>query len=99
RDFHVTGVQTCALPISGEMRPGMVLGNSRWLTRGRQGRVQSPKSKVQSLGEGGVQSPKSKVQSPGVRLWRYGRAPFFSLPSLWQIGRASCRERVYMRDV
>src|SRR5690606_26253379 len=23
RDFHVTGVQTCALPISGEVAPGM----------------------------------------------------------------------------
>src|SRR5439155_6330409 len=82
RDGHVTGVQTCALPISGGGgdRPGAVsavqpLGGLS----------------ARRLGDSRAVSAVARLlRGSGVRL---GTAP---APSPAEIGRASCRERGYV---
>src|SRR5690606_41087853 len=67
RDFHVTGVQTCALPIfsSTVVRPrsSSRIGRTSKMTKG------------------------------------WSRAAVRVSASCWKIGRASCRERVEVKEV
>src|SRR5690606_40138771 len=90
RDFHVTGVQTCALPISCG-RPRIRGGRSP----GVFGRSNSPRK---FTGPPGL--------SPTVQgTDRIGRTPGTPAPSAWprrhlaEIGRASCRERLQIHRV
>src|SRR5256885_10427272 len=78
RDYKVTGVQTCALPISGSER--RLQGSwSRWRTN--RGREDLPAILPQCAVTQQIQihGPQSTTDPP---------------PSALQIGRASCRERV-----
>src|SRR5690606_41164252 len=77
RDFHVTGVQTCALPIS-----------RRRAARAAQPLIRSGPSSVASVHSDtatGKAPTALRVKTPP----RHKHAP-----SVGQIGRASCRERV-----
>src|SRR5207245_3511987 len=82
RDATVTGVQTCALPILA------------WAPDGRRfafcsARAGSPQIYVMSLDGGGL----TRVSSTGS----YNTSPAWSPKGdrlAWEIGRASCRERV-----
>src|SRR3989454_6552841 len=78
RDYKVTGVQTCALPISSGPGPG-VRGHGARTTRRRCPSRSSP--------GGGRGSPR---RSPT----RGGRGGSRRRPAGREIGRASCRERV-----
>src|SRR5256886_10659742 len=80
RDLTVTGVQTCALPISGD-RERYPPARAVPMTGGRDGRMLHA-----VIPAGGS----------GTRLWPLSRAgnPKFLHPLTGKIGRASCRERV-----
>src|SRR5690606_39817548 len=90
RDFHVTGVQTCALPISvGTKR---IAEGKRFQPQVR--RIFQPAGMRQV--EGGVVA---QVAYPGIpRLVARLLPPVVEslLGNIWQIGRASCRERAEM---
>src|SRR5207249_8344841 len=90
RDRNVTGVQTCALPISAqyEFRPGW-LGEVAYVgSKGRNLLV------LQNIGTGNDEGGPGSREVTGVGAviaTRYrGKSSYNSL----QIGRASCRERV-----
>src|SRR5690606_40557402 len=95
RDFHVTGVQTCALPIS-------VATLARYDLNGRF--VQKHETLKGRMNRGGPRGPffgaLGRSRTPGGLPRTRGRlATAFtpeSPPSSLQIGRASCRERVYI---
>src|SRR5690606_40940274 len=82
RDFHVTGVQTCALPISrkaNRSRTTLKTQPTRWIACRSSGRVPS-------LGCGG---PADLVLSlVGERTMKFK----------YEIGRASCRGRVEIAE-
>src|SRR5690606_39966579 len=82
RDFHVTGVQTCALPIS-----------ARAASRGQEeGSVAAPPHAPIVADQGRrVRRRGSEAGRP-----RAGRAAGSRLLRPVQIGRASCRERVWL---
>src|SRR5690606_41161957 len=86
RDFHVTGVQTCALPISWPARRGRVRRRraSRWARTVRHGRAGQGPDKARPR-----QDPPAE-QRPGP-----------GSPDGWsgEIGRASWRERVRITGV
>src|SRR5436309_6051651 len=89
RDFHVTGVQTCALPISRRRRrrsPGSRAGREWPSVRSSAGRGRgSGRGRGRGGGRGGGRRG-SRARGGGRRgRSRGGRV---------QIGRASCRERV-----
>src|SRR5690606_39314737 len=83
RDFHVTGVQTCALPIFRSRRRG------RPRRRSGGGRREPPDRRarplVRFLRGGSERAPRAPLPRSGLR-------PRSGL----KIGRASCRERVKM---
>src|SRR5690606_39829098 len=80
RDFHVTGVQTCALPISGHRERAM-----RTTATGERS-ASMARTTVQAAVE--ASRPKDAALSGLIR--RATRSPGASR----KIGRASCRERV-----
>src|SRR5690606_40879705 len=81
RDFHVTGVQTCALPI-------LVPLNSR---------NTPPNSKIRSRPENGCSriwnSGSVKVTTQAIEASSTRRINKASIKPTMQIGRVSCRER------
>src|SRR5207302_3007121 len=79
RDFHVTGVQTCALPICLRARPGRTTSASVNGT-GR------PAGSSQAARQGEKRAPLTTALVPAERRWIRRKTK--------QIGRASCRERV-----
>src|SRR5690606_39415313 len=88
RDFHVTGVQTCALPISINQ-----VANTNWLGTGF--------AEITNLTPGGTAEINLTVQGTGGPFTLYvafndsgSNVLPISFPS--EIGRASCRERVLM---
>src|SRR5690606_40617665 len=81
RDFHVTGVQTCALPISG----GGVHGGGRV----RRGTAVRPASRRR----GGVPGDRTRPVDDRADL-RRTRQALAAARGGAEIGRASCRERV-----
>src|SRR5690606_40614091 len=89
RDFHVTGVQTCALPISGRFRPlvpcGLLL-----LVRGSGVPALESSALKSAPRRRDVQIERGEVES--TRLNPVGRG--FIPDGVTQIGRASRRERV-----
>src|SRR5690606_40478071 len=84
RDFHVTGVQTCALPISTIFLIG-VFSTHFWL--GRTPRVSEIPEVRRSTHEVKIGPPFER------RAWFSKEKPkeFYRAPH--EIGRASCRER------
>src|SRR3712207_8534820 len=83
RDIGVTGVQTCALPISGGLHPDP--SARRHAGRRQRRRRRQPRAPVLDRGQGG------QLHAGGLPV-RRGRARE-------QIGRASCRERVEISAV
>src|SRR5690606_40748955 len=93
RDFHVTGVQTCALPILGPVNPGQyelrVRANDDKQLPGQW----SEKVELRVVG---VELPEGAYVSDtgDIHLGRGQRARFTNTDGLeLKIGRASCRER------
>src|SRR5690606_40201845 len=86
RDFHVTGVQTCALPISDSGAVLCLAGRNRT----GEGGCTLPR-----LSEALVARSRAGVAGPGGRAeCLYAAAARHpSRPAAEQIGRASCRER------
>src|SRR5690606_40906188 len=80
RDFHVTGVQTCALPISDTGKIAMRMGAA------------ALRDLILMMGELQVDPTGMDVKAFPQKLIGHGRA--FDMPARPQIGRASCRERV-----
>src|SRR5690606_39554654 len=95
RDFHVTGVQTCALPIS----PGTsAAGSPRWTTPAT-GSAQKPHGQAPTSSGSGSTSPGRSASSPGPTPVADGRyrallaerdrpvppppTPYPEGPSLW----------------
>src|SRR5207302_7866047 len=89
RDFHVTGVQTCALPICSDNA-----GCGRWSARrgGKYNRVGGIEVRVVE----NVKEIRSELRAEALRQresFRDRQIQLGQSRSL-QIGRASCRERV-----
>src|SRR5438445_5590408 len=86
RDIGVTGVQTCALPISAARRRNPRVGSA---LRGLPGRRRKPvagaSGPVRGLRRLAAATPVGRA--PGVRALLVARS---------EIGRASCRERVQL---
>src|SRR5690606_39740078 len=90
RDFHVTGVQTCALPISGHpSRELTVLGVTG--TDGKTTTSALARHLLRSAGR-----PTGLLSTIGYEL---PDGVLRQPPTHFKIGRASCRERVKMPDV
>src|SRR5205807_5690740 len=90
RDYKVTGVQTCALPISGtRARAPCPIGRPDRPAGG------APRRQAPGVGNRALL---------GARRWRPGRPPAGApssrrTPRAAEIGRASCRERVWISVV
>src|SRR5439155_15176491 len=88
RDGHVTGVQTCALPISGcQPPPGWAA-----VHRGPSARVGRPVAAV----EDDTLLAFAPVATRDSTTWFGPRFMDFAVATPDKIGRASCRERVYI---
>src|SRR5205085_5007659 len=88
RDLTVTGVQTCALPISENFVPFVSTG--------------IPQRQLTGLtGFTGLNSPRSRQNpvNPVNPVEKGSTSPRHPLSNSFEIGRASCRERVYMSMV
>src|SRR5690606_39999001 len=86
RNFHVTGVQTCALPILPmAVRVKVWEENKNAVSIMRGPLTYSLKIKEEYV------EKDSKASAIGDSKWQEDADP-----SKWQIGRASCRERVDM---
>src|SRR5690606_40792852 len=88
RDFHVTGVQTCALPIFGECHAEDLGGDQRTIGELVERRVvreiEATDGRQDHPGAQREARMKSEVDCGVLEL------------ELLEIGRASCRERVEM---
>src|SRR5690606_40856095 len=88
RDFHVTGVQTCALPIYGDEETGGRRG-ARYAVENMTRRPDWVVAGEQTLNRICV----GERGGAGTTIVVHGRAAHAALP--WEeIGRASCREGV-----
>src|SRR5690606_39793910 len=91
RDFHVTGVQTCALPISthtqitSHLRPGELRDGAALAARDQMLRALNDEHEGASTMS--TTAASAPIQREAVR------------PFGWQIGRASCRERGWVSGV
>src|SRR5690606_41032437 len=89
RDFHVTGVQTCALPILGlGAACGLAWRPHRSLTYFEKALLESPQLRIEYGDILGV--TRERFTPSTQREW--GARQIFS----FEIGRASCRERVWI---
>src|SRR5690606_40108499 len=79
RDFHVTGVQTCALPIFRQEKRNTPQAALIYC------RVSSTKQKLEGHG----------LDSQELRCRQYAAQHGYQVEAVFQIGRASCRERVW----
>src|SRR5690606_39785806 len=86
RDFHVTGVQTCALPIS---RPDVELRVSHNGKASRRYRAFDGSGGALFTGERLVETLGEEFAKQALRVEHEGAGL-----RLHEIGRASCRERV-----
>src|SRR5256885_12739462 len=80
RDYKVTGVQTCALPISRALARSL---------GGDAARLRRPRGANRSVDGHAASRPAARHRGAGARRHLVGR-----VPARGQIGRASCRERV-----
>src|SRR5258706_12012955 len=79
RDWSVTGVQTCALPISAGTPPAVTPAS-----RGR----------MPPGGRGYIRRRRARTHRAGRRAPRRSRPVICAASGVVEIGRASCRERV-----
>src|SRR5690606_41034508 len=87
RDFHVTGVQTCALPISP-------LPGPHWHAAAAPPPAMHGESRVRrDAPEAGAEEPAPLPSHLGESPSSVSPAPLSAAP-VQEIGRASCRERV-----
>src|SRR5205807_7946455 len=86
RDYKVTGVQTCALPILGMRAPDDVSEAARLLDAGAFGAEHVVAVLGKTEGNGGVNDFTRALATLSFRMLIAERSG--------QIGRASCRERV-----
>src|SRR5690606_39432840 len=87
RDFHVTGVQTCALPISAACAAPRSLttgGTPRWYWTSACAPVAAATPRIRLVTSSGA-----ALQASGLRMCTVPD----SSPRTGKIGRASCRER------
>src|SRR5690606_40642686 len=95
RDFHVTGVQTCALPILAEFKAELdKLGDIKYLNiyiNSPGGSVFVASTMVSMLERLKQKSAKINAYVDGIAA---SAASFLMMVA--EIGRASCRERVKM---
>src|SRR5207237_4316087 len=96
RDSSVTGVQTCALPISA-------IGNVlEVLSASEDGKVFSPPPTVVAIGQF-AEEPIKRGEDPGTTVGSMIVPAATVVAAIIaataaQIGRASCRERVWIAD-
>src|SRR5690606_40088275 len=99
RDFHVTGVQTCALPISGTFDDytGPIGGFDEFGNRINGG----ARIFAEALSSNPVLFPATYPSGDvaGASHPLFGNAQVGGSTTLYKIGRASCRERVYVEGV
>src|SRR5690606_41040785 len=93
RAFHVTGVQTCALPISTAGQPGRPDGRRRRRSTRAGTRVPATELEEFTGGELPTRSTRAGTRVPATGL-RSGREDGLPLNAQREIGRASCRERL-----
>src|SRR5207253_4219804 len=93
RDGHVTGVQTCALPISVEHSivrdPGKRPGAAAVVDQEGVARRQRPRGQARPDAEV-VEAPHEALEALALELVLEARPPHVAVG---EIGRASCRER------
>src|SRR5690606_39531701 len=96
--FHVTGVQTCALPICkgsywdfgiGVQWYNFKLGNRNY-------QIISGDEGIEFINRTDVNGFKSKMSASYLTALTLFRWDFGKMNDSGQIGRASCRERLYM---
>src|SRR5690606_40198755 len=93
RDFHVTGVQTCALPIWPSAFVSSELNVRNWLVPQR---PLTPASVLRFLKCLSVKATYcSDIERSMTYAWFTSRVKIL-VSSVEKIGRASCRERVEM---
>src|SRR5690606_40708396 len=85
RDFHVTGVQTCALPICTSVLLALVLAGCAVGPDYHQPDSQAPAQFNDTAHPSAAAASVTMQSEPDPRWWRGFND---------QIGRASCRERV-----
>src|SRR5690606_39762804 len=91
RDFHVTGVQTCALPISLQQLVARVLKGDN-LTFLGDGASQDSQATGSGLRHD-LRTPLNAIKGYGEMLLEETLPEPFARDLQKQIGRASCRER------
>src|SRR5690606_40114390 len=90
RDFHVTGVQTCALPISGGHRSVTASTTFiRWDPDSRVKRLRGWSTAVGTASGGGRRPVRTLGTAVSVQAYELDAFRYHV-----QIGRASCRESV-----
>src|SRR5690606_39714143 len=88
RDFHVTGVQTCALPISPQQRrPASAVAPGKRLKRPPEQPATRATQASNAPSAGGTEASKPFLTAATPR-------PCLAPPATKKIGRASCRESV-----
>src|SRR5437870_10797527 len=87
RDVHVTGVQTCALPISV-----LHLGDD-WIGFRRFGRESTSQQRDARPGKAGRGQQAAARDAIGKPFCRHGAPSLNRWEREYKIGRASCRER------
>src|SRR5690606_40385875 len=95
RDFHVTGVQTCALPIypSTLIVPNVIDGQERESSHTFASRSPSQRDDVVTLAPlSSKEEVREACQKSRAAQRAWARTP---APGRAQIGRASCRDRVH----
>src|SRR5205085_3794685 len=89
RDLTVTGVQTCALPISASGEPWLRRFDVATFSHPRYIEIEAPE--IESYAERAA-----PIEPPGVEPWATG---VLRILFTREIGRASCRERGWLRVV
>src|SRR5439155_13470560 len=90
RDGHVTGVQTCALPICSPAFAGGAGGEGGGA--GLHPEKQTPATRKGTSERGTIGGPRMQEKATGV--YRCSPAALEDAAGAAEIGRASCRERV-----
>src|SRR3546814_7554758 len=90
RGALVTGVQTCALPISGPKKPVLDKFVTKIVPEASARRLQLQKGDLDIAADLTVDQLQALNKDKNVRVAKY---PSLRVTYLYQIGRASCRER------
>src|SRR5690606_40320904 len=96
RDFHVTGVQTCALPISSIYAVALRLEEAGLGDLIVEKLGLAEKARPADLSDWRASVEKLLSAKPPVRIALVGKYVELQDAYISEIGRASCRERVWM---